>query len=112
MSLSMLRETTVGQWNGNINFLQWEAKKRTFYMKIWTLRKQSVREKLGIYMLLWEYKQVFYSRKKIYKRLFHCIIFILKNIFVFVLFVPLRNTKTVKREGHMAKKKSSFTYIF
>ena len=82
-------------------------------MKIWPLRKQSVREKLWEFTcLLWEYKQVLYSRKKIYKRLFHCIIFILKKIFVFVLFVPLRNSKTVKREGHMAKKKSSFTYIF
>ena len=40
--------------------------------------------------------------KKIIK--FHCITFILKKIFV--LFVPLKNSKTLKREGHVAKKTS------
>ena len=29
-----------------------------------------------------------------------------------ILFLSLRNSKTVKNEGQMAKKKSTFTYIF
>ena len=58
MLLSVLRETIVGPWNGEYQgfFLPGGRrelkKKKTFYMKIRPLRKESVTEDLGNYKFI------------------------------------------------------------